>query len=333
MSQNDLSTNTKDELNELSNETSSTTSTEVEPEFVPSMKDFEEELNRSFQKIDEGILLKGVVIGITDTKVILDLGYYAEGVIPIEELSHDPRFSIKTDVTIGEELHGVVIREDKDQGTILLSKKQADTLLSYEILKEYMEKEVVKKVKIAEVVNGGVITYLEGIRGFIPASLVSMSYVDNLNDLLHKEIEVVVTQVDEENQKLILSGKEVEKKRAMEDKAKRIKRLQVGLVTTGIVDRIVPYGAFINMGEGISGLVHISQICGKRIKSPNEVLKVGEEVTVKILDIADGKVSLSIKAVTEEQEVVKEGDDVPFEYSSDGNISTDLSSLLSKFKL
>ena len=148
MSQNDLSTNTKDELNELSNETSSTTSTEVEPEFVPSMKDFEEELNRSFQKIDEGILLKGVVIGITDTKVILDLGYYAEGVIPIEELSHDPRFSIKTDVTIGEELHGVVIREDKDQGTILLSKKQADTLLSYEILKEYMEKEVVKKVKM-----------------------------------------------------------------------------------------------------------------------------------------------------------------------------------------
>lgn len=330
MLNNDPVTNTNEELLADGTPVTSTPSPAA-PE--PSMKDFEEEINRSFHKIDEGTLLKGTVIGITDTKVILDLGYYAEGMIPIEELSHDPRFSIKTDVTIGEVLNGIVIREDKNEGTIILSKKQADTLLSYDLLKEYKEKETTKQVKIAEVVNGGVVTYLEGIRGFIPASQLSLSYVENLSEYLHKEIEVVVIEVDEEKQRLILSGKEVERKKAADEKHKRINRLQAGLVTTGTVERIVPFGAFVNMGEGISGLVHISQICGKRIKSPNEVLKEGEEVTVKILEIKDGKVSLSIKAVTEEQEVVKEGDDVPFEYSSDGDISTGLGSLLAKIKL
>ena len=331
MSENNPVTNTND-ITAEGNETSQ------QPDQAPaapelSMKDFEEEITRSFHRIEEGTLLKGTVIGITDTKVILDLGYYAEGIIPLEELSHDPRFSIKSDVTIGEVLNGVVIREDKNEGTIILSKKQADTLLAYDVLKEYKEKETIKKVKVAEVVNGGVVTYLEGIRGFIPASQISIKYVDNLSDYLHKELDVVVIEVEEEKERLILSGKEVERKRENEDKQNRINRLQAGLVTTGTVERIVPYGAFINMGEGISGLVHISQICGRRIKFPNEVLKEGEEVTVKILDIKDGKVSLSIKAVTEEQEVVKEGDDIPFEYSSDGEISSTLGDLLAKLNI
>lgn len=326
-------------LNETSitneNETASTeaiTTVEATTENIPSMKDFEDEINRSFHKIEEDSLLKGTVIGITDTSVILDLGSYSEGIIPIDELSHDPRFSIKTDVVIGEELSGVVLREDRE-GNIILSKKQADTLLSYDILKGYMENKTIKRVKISDIVNGGVITYLEGIRAFIPASQLTLSYTEDLTGFLHKELDVMVITVDEEKEKLVLSGKEVERKIAAEDKSKRVSRLQIGLVTTGIVDKIVPYGAFIDMGEGLSGLVHISQICGKRIKSPNEVLKEGMEVNVKITDIKDGKISLSIKAVTEEDDVAKEGDDVPFEYSSDGDVSTGLGSLLSKIKL
>lgn len=318
--------------NETVNTQEINTDVQITNENTPSMKDFEDEINRSFHKIEEGSLLKGMVIGITDTNVILDLGSYSEGIIPIDELSHDPRFSIKTDVIIGEEVSGIVLREDRE-GNIILSKKQADTLLSYEILKGYMDNKTIKKVKIADVVNGGVITYLEGIRAFIPASQITLSYTENLSEFLHKELDVVVITVDEEKEKLVLSGKEVERKLAADDKSKRVSRLQIGLVTTGIVDRIVPYGAFIDMGEGLSGLVHISQICGKRIKSPNEVLKEGMEVNVKITDIKDGKISLSMKAVAEDDEVANEGDDVPFEYSSGGDISTGLSSLLSKIKL
>lgn len=303
------------------------------PEVIPSMKDFEDEINHSLHQVKEGELLKGTVIGISETEVTVDLGYYAEGIIRLEDLSNDPRFSIKADVTVGEEIYGVVIREDDGEGNILLSKKNADDILSWSKLKEYRNNQEVKKIKIAQAVNGGVITYLEGIRGFIPASQLSLNYVENLETWVNKEIEVMVITAEEETGRLVLSGKEVERNKAVADRNSKISRLQKGVVTTGTVEKIVPYGAFINIGDGLSGLVHISQICGRRIKSPNEVIKEGQEVTVKIIDIKDGKVSLSMKAVEETGEVVDAVEEVPFEYTTGEEASTGLASLLSKIKL
>lgn len=304
-----------------------------EAEVIPSMDEFADQIDKSLHKIEEGDLVKGVIIGVSDTEVTVDLGYYAEGIIKLEELSNDPRFSIKADVTIGEEISATVIKEDDGEGNILLSKKKADDILSWTTLKDYMNNRTVLKVKIAQAVNGGVVTYLEGIRAFIPASQLSLNYVEDLASWVNKEIEVIAITVDEENQKLVLSGKEVERDNEQADKKDKISRLQLGIITTGVVDKIVPYGAFINLGNGLSGLVHISQICGKRIKSPNEVIKEGQEVTVKIVDIKDGKVSLSMKAVAENSEVVDATDEVPFEFSSDGNASTGLAGLLANIKL
>jgi small subunit ribosomal protein S1 len=304
-----------------------------EAEVIPSMDEFADQIDKSLHKIEEGDLVKGVVIGISDTEVTVDLGYYAEGIIKLEELSNDPRFSIKADVSIGEEISATVMKEDDGEGNILLSKKKADDILSWTTLKDFMNNRTVLKVKIAQAVNGGVVTYLEGIRAFIPASQLSLNYVEDLASWVNKEIEVIAITVDEEMQKLVLSGKEVERDNEQADKKDKISRLQLGIITTGVVDKIVPYGAFINLGNGLSGLVHISQICGKRIKSPNEVIKEGQEVTVKIVDIKDGKVSLSMKAVAENSEVVDATDEVPFEFSSDGNASTGLAGLLANIKL
>lgn len=321
-----------DELNDETNKDVADTAT-PEVEIIPSMEEFEDQIKQSLHKIEEGELVKGVVIGISDTEVTVDLGYYAEGIIKIEELSNDPRFSIKADVTIGEEISAVVIKEDDGEGNILLSKKQAEDILSWTTLKNYMDNRSIIKVKIAQAVNGGVVTYLEGIRAFIPASQLSLNYIDDLSSWVNKEIQVIVITVDQTNNKLVLSGKEVERDKALADKSSRISKLQLGLITTGVVEKIVPYGAFINIGEGLSGLVHISQICGKRIKSPNEVVKEGQEVTVKITDIKDGKVSLSMKAVEEKADVIDSIDDVPFEFTSEGSASTGLAGLLSKIKL
>jgi small subunit ribosomal protein S1 len=304
-----------------------------EPEVIPSMNEFEDQITKSLHKIEVGEMLKGVVIGISDTEVTLDLGYYAEGIIKLEELSNDPRFSIKADVKVGEELSAVVIKVDDGEGNILLSKKKADNILSWETLKDYMDNKTVLKVKVAQAVNSGVVTYLEGIRAFIPASQLSLSYVEDLDSWVNKEVQVIVITVDEEKQKLVLSGKEVEREIAIEDRNSKISHLQVGLVTTGTVDKIVPYGAFVNIGDGLSGLVHISQICGKRIKTPSEAIKEGQEVTVKITQVKDGKVSLSMKAVEESAEVVDSVEDVPFEYSSNGEAATGLGSLLANIKL
>lgn len=302
-------------------------------EIIPSMDEFKEELENSFQKISEGDILKGTVIGISDTEVSVDLRYYTEGIIKLEELSNDPRFSIKADVKVGDEIRAEVIREDDGKGHILLSKKRADDVLAWDVLKESFKNRTIHTIKVAQEVNSGVITYLEGLRAFIPASALSLTYVEDLSSYVGKTLEVIVITADEVNNKLVLSAKEVEREKDIANKNSKISKLQRGLVTTGIVEKIVPYGAFVNIGEGLSGLVHISQICGKRIKTPNEVLKEGQEVTVKIIDIKDGKVSLSIKAATDDEEIIDDVSSAPMEYSSDGEVSTGLGSLLANIKL
>lgn len=302
-------------------------------EDTPSMKDFEEQISKSLHKIEEGTLVKGTVIGISDTEVTVDLGYYAEGIVPLEELSNDPRFSIKGDVTIGEEISGVVIREDDGKGNILLSKKEADNILSWEALKEYRDNKNILTVKIAQAVNGGVTTYLLGIRAFIPASQLSLTYVEDLDSWVNKEVKVQVITVEEDKNKLVLSAKEVEKEQAAVEKLNKISHLPVGLVTKGTVEKLAPYGAFVNLGNGLSGLLHISQIANKRLKTPGEVLKEGQEVTVKIIEVKDGKISLSIKAVEEKAEVSESVEEAPFEFSSGEEASTGLAGLLSKIKL
>ena len=303
------------------------------PEIIPSMDEFKEQINNSFKKINEGDLLKGTVIGISETEVNLDLGYYTEGIIKLEELSNDPSFSIKADITLGEEISAVVLREDNGHGSILLSKKRADDILAWEHLNELMNNKTVVRVKIAQAVNGGVVTYLQGIRAFIPASQLSLSYVENLDTWVGKEVEALVITCSEADRKLVLSAKEVEKDKAQKDKKSKLGRLQLGIVTTGIVEKIAPYGAFVNIGDGLSGLVHISQMSDKRLKSPNEIMKEGDTVTVKVTDIKDGKISLSMKAVEEKEEVVEDIENAPATYSSGEEATTGLAALLKNIKL
>ena len=298
-----------------------------------SMSDFEDEINRSFKKIKEGDILSGTVIGVTESEVSVDLGYYAEGIIKLEELSNDPRFSIKADIQVGDKVSGMVLREDDGQGNILLSMKKAADLLAWDKLKEYMKNRTILEVKLANAVNGGLVTYLEGIRAFVPASQIALTYVEELEEWEGKSLEVMVITVDEEKGKLVLSGKEVAREKAEADRNSKINKLQKGLVTTGVIEKIAPYGCFVNIGEDLTGLVHISQICGKHIKSPNEVVKLGEEVKVKILDVKDGKISLSIKAVEEAEEVLEEVEEAPIEYTSGEEASTGLAALLKGIKL
>lgn len=302
-------------------------------EEIPSMKEFETEINNSFKKLSEGDIIKGIIIGVSDTEATIDLGYYAEGIIPIEELSNDPRFSIKEDIHVGDTVEAMVLQEDDGNGNILLSLKKADNILAWDKLRQALEDKKKFTIKLAESVNGGMITYLEGIRAFVPASQLSLAYVENLNEWVGKTIEAIIIDVVEEKQRLILSGKEVEREKAEHDRSSKISKLQKGLVTNGVIEKIMPYGCFVNIGEDLTGLVHISQVCGKHIKSPNEIVKLGEEVKVKILDVKDGKISLSIKAVEEREDVVEQVEDAPIEYSSGENATTGLGSLLAGLKL
>ena len=152
---------------------------------------------------------------------------------------------------------------------------------------------------------------VEGLRGFIPASRLSLSYIDDLESYLLKDIEVQVIDVDQAENKLVLSARELLKEKERKAKEEKISNLQVGAVMTGTVDSLQTYGAFIQLEDGLSGLVHISQISQKRIKSPKDVLNVGDEVQVKVIGIKDGKISLSMKALEEVEEEPVEKIEIP----------------------
>lgn len=297
-----------------------------------TMKDYEAELEASFKKIEEGDIITGTVISVDEKEVILDLKYYAEGIIPAEDYSREPDFNLKEEVHPGDEVSATVVKRDDGHGNILLSRIEAADVLSWDKLKELKATGEVINVVVKGAVNGGVVAYVEGVRGFIPASKLALSYVEDTNEYLNKPIQVQVIDVNKEDKKLILSAKEILRQKAEEERKNKISNLEVGFVTEGTVESLQPYGAFVDLGNGLSGLVHISQICEKRIKKPSEVLAVGDKVKVKVTAIKDGKLSLSIKEASDM--MAKEIEEETFEVPDSGEqATTSLGSLFANIKL
>jgi small subunit ribosomal protein S1 len=295
-----------------------------------TMNDYKDEIDRSFRKVKEGDILEGTVIDVSDTEVTLDLKYYTQGIIKAEDLSDDPKFSIHRDIAVGDEISATVISTDDGNGNILLSKKEANQVLSWDKLKELMDAETLVDVKVAEAVKSGCVAYLEGIRGFIPASKLDLNFVeeDKLPEFVGKTLKVRVINADKEANKLVLSAREYLREQADKKRAEMISNVQVGLVTEGVVESLQNYGAFVNLGNGMTGLVHISQICNQRIAHPSAVLKVGQKVKVKVTQIKDGKLSLSMKAL--EEIAATEITEEKIEFESDGEATTSLADLLKK---
>lgn len=298
-----------------------------------SMKDYEKELEASFRKINEGDVIQGTVIDVNEEEVTLDLKYYTQGIIKAADMSDDPGFSVLTDVQVGDTIEATVVRMDDGQGNILLSKKEANAVLAWDVLAGYMEEKKNLNVKVSEIVNAGAIAYVEGIRGFIPASQLDLSYVEELEPYQGKKLTVRVTTVDREREKLILSAKEVLKELAKEEHDHKVAMIVPGTILEGTVESLQTYGAFVDLKDGLTGLVHISQICQKRIKKPSEVLKVGDKVKVKVLNTNDGKIALSIKAAAEEQEAEEIENTDTESYSSGESLGTSLGDLFAKLNL
>lgn len=299
---------------------------------METMKDFEKEIEASFRQIKEGDILTGTVIDVNEEEVTLDLKYYTQGIIRVENLSNEPDFSVMEEIHPGDEIEATVINMDDGNGNIELSKKEANDMLAWDKLKEMKANDTVVSVRIKESVPSGVVAYLEGIQAFIPASQICSDYVENTDEWIGKTVDVRVITVEQEKEKLVLSGKTVAREREEEQRNHKISMLVPGSIVEGTVESIMPYGAFVNLGNGISGLVHISQICQKRIASPHEAVKEGQKVKVKIINTNDNKVSLSMKALEEEMVDTEDAGDVE-EYTSDESASTSLGDLLSKLKL
>ena len=220
--------------------------------------------------------------------------------------------------------------ENKPEETMADYEEHFDDANPWNVVQRYMENKTTLPVKVEGIVNGGAIAMVEGLRGFIPASRLSLSYIEDLETYLLKDIEVRVIEVNQAENRLVLSAREIlreKEKKAMEEKIANVK---VGSVVKGKVESLQTYGAFVRLEDGLSGLVHVSQISRKRVKSPKDVLSVGDEVTVKIIGLKAGKISLSMKALEEKEE---EEEDIKVEIPKSENIGTSLGDLFKNIKL
>lgn len=297
-----------------------------------TMEDYKEALEASYRRIRPGDIVTGTVIDVNDQDVTIDFNYYAPGRIPVTELSDDPTYQVQENVAVGDTLTATVVKTDDGAGNMLLSCKDAAEELAWDKLQEAQKTKKVYHVKVAGAVNGGCVAYVEGVRGFIPASKLALEYVEEPADYLNKELDVQVISVDEDAKRVVLSAKELLLAKVMEEKNKKINKYTVGTVMEGTVEQLKDYGAFVNIGNGITGLVHISQISDRRLKHPSQVLKEGDKVKVKIIKIENNKISLSIREAAEltSREVEEEG---PAEYEDNGAAATGLGALLKGFKL
>lgn len=297
-----------------------------------TMEDYKEALEASYRRIRPGDIVTGTVIDVNDQDVTIDFNYYAPGRIPVTELSDDPTYHVLENVAVGDTLIATVVKTDDGAGNMLLSCKDAAEELAWDKLQEAQKTKKVYHVKVAGAVNGGCVAYVEGVRGFIPASKLALEYVEEPADYLNKELDVQVISVDEGAKRVVMSAKELLLAKVMEEKNKKINKYTVGTVMEGTVEQLKDYGAFVNIGDGITGLVHISQISDRRLKHPSQVLKEGDKVKVKIIKIENNKISLSIREAAEltSREVEEEG---PAEYEDNGAAATGLGALLKGFKL
>ncbi|MCL6515583.1 30S ribosomal protein S1 [Alicyclobacillus sp.] len=248
--------------------------------------------------LNPGDLVKGTVVEVDDKKVIVDIGYKFQGIIPIRELSPLRIQHPSEVVSVGDEVLTSVVKLDEDSEAVILSRRDAAARTAWEDLLQKYESREPFEVTVHDVVKGGLVTDV-GVRGFIPASLVDLKFVDDLESFKGKKIRVMVVEIDPENNKLILSRKAVLEQEQAEEAAKTIASLEVGSVVEGTVQRLTNFGVFVDVG-GVDGLVHVSELAWHHVADPSEVVRPGDRVKVKILrvDPEAGRVSLSMKEAT-----------------------------------
>ncbi len=255
-------------------------------------EDFQQAIDSSIRRIRPGQIVTGTVIGITDSEVLVNVGYKSDGYIPRAEFSTDPEAEI--DVKEGEEIDVEVVKVNDGEGNVLLSRKNVQSKKFWDdLMAEETEGKTFETV-VKEVVKGGLIAEMEGgVRAFIPASHVSTKYVENLSEYVGKTVKVKVLEIDKQRKRIVASIKQVLLEEAAAREQEKWDALVVGSKIHGIVRRITDFGAFVDIG-GLDGLVHVTDAAWGRVKHPSDVLSVNQEVDVLILGVDKEKKRISL---------------------------------------
>ncbi|MBO5104539.1 MAG: bifunctional 4-hydroxy-3-methylbut-2-enyl diphosphate reductase/30S ribosomal protein S1 [Ruminococcus sp.] len=269
---------------------------EIEKEMNQEEENFEELLDQSFKKIHTGEKVKGTVVAVNNTEVIVDLGTKHTGYVALSDLTDDASKKPEDIVSVGDEIELVVIKVNDAEGTVALSKRRVDEQAGYETIVKAKEEGTVLEGIVQHVVNRGVTLNVHGVRVFIPASQTGLPRGAELEQLLKKKVEFMIIEVTEGKKRAVGSIRAVQNARKEEAKAKFWETAAVGDTFTGKIKSLTSFGAFVDLG-GIDGMVHISELSWKRLKHPSEVVSVGDtlEVYIKELDRENNRISLGYK--------------------------------------
>ncbi|HTR73184.1 MAG TPA: 30S ribosomal protein S1 [Solirubrobacteraceae bacterium] len=254
----------------------------------------------TFREIEEGEVVTGNVVRIDKDEVLVDIGYKSEGVIPANELSIRKAVDPKDEVHLGEEVDAIVLTKEDQDGRLIMSKKRARFEKAWRRIEAAAESGEPVEGTVIEVVKGGLIIDL-GVRGFLPASLVDIRRVPNLDEYMGTKIETKVIELNRSRNNVVLSRRAVLEEERKEVRQQILDRLQPGLVVEGQISNIVDFGAFVDL-DGIDGLIHISELSWSHVNHPSEILNIGDTVQVKVLDIDRDRqrISLGLKQTQED---------------------------------
>jgi len=267
---------------------------------IGSEEDFLAAIDETIKYFNDGDIVEGTIVKVDRDEVLLDIGYKTEGVIPSRELSIKHDVDPSEVVSVGDEIEALVLQKEDKEGRLILSKKRAQYERAWGTIEEKKDRDEVVEGTVIEVVKGGLIIDI-GLRGFLPASLVEMRRVRDLQPYVGKVLEAKIIELDKNRNNVVLSRRAWLEQTQSEVRSDFLNKLAKGQVRTGVVSSIVNFGAFVDLG-GVDGLVHVSELSWKHIDHPSEVVEVGQEVTVEVLDIDldRERVSLSLKATQED---------------------------------
>jgi small subunit ribosomal protein S1 len=280
--------------------TAESTTPKVAINDIGTADDFLAAIDQTIKYFNDGDIVEGVIVKVDRDEVLLDIGYKTEGVIPSRELSIKHDVDPSEVVKVGDEIEALVLQKEDKEGRLILSKKRAQYERAWGTIEKIKEEDGIVTGTVIEVVKGGLILDI-GLRGFLPASLVEMRRVRDLQPYVGKELEAKIIELDKNRNNVVLSRRAWLEQTQSEVRQSFLTTLQKGQVRAGVVSSIVNFGAFVDLG-GVDGLVHVSELSWKHIDHPSEVVEVGQEVTVEVLDVDMDRerVSLSLKATQED---------------------------------
>ena len=267
---------------------------------IGTAEDFLAAIDATIKYFNDGDLVEGTVVKVDRDEVLLDIGYKTEGVIPSRELSIKHDVDPSEVVSVGDSVEALVLTKEDKEGRLILSKKRAQYERAWGTIEKIKEEDGVVEGLVIEVVKGGLIVDI-GLRGFLPASLVEMRRVRDLQPYIGKTLEAKIIELDKNRNNVVLSRRSYLEKTQSLVRQTFLNQLQRGQIRNGVVSSIVNFGAFVDLG-GVDGLVHVSELSWKHIDHPSEVVQVGDEVTVEVLevDMDRERVSLSLKSTQED---------------------------------